>query len=454
MAPQPSKQDSQILLERTSWRRIWAISWPVFIATITIPLVGAADTAMMGRLDDVSFVGAVALGTLVFNFLYFGVGFLRMCTTGLVAQAHGREDTKTIENLIIRGLVVAGILGITINLAAPLIHLVTDMILTGSTQVKALMHNYISIRLYAVPAALASMVLVGTLFGRQAMRLVMVQVAFVNMTNLILNLVFVLGLGMEIEGVAWASVIAQWLGLFATLALLRWQWRDMLAGVASRAFRRNPEWFDLPAFKRFFVIGGDLVIRTMLLVLSEAVLLNKAAAVDDLSLAAVQLILVMFGLIAFGLDAFAHAAEAMVGEAVGRRNPAMLNRTVFRTNIMAGSAAMVIGIIVWFSGPAFVGIMTTQDDLARLTLTHWHWAALLAPVAFLAFQMDGIFIGATQSKDMRNAMIISSAGFLLLVFLLGGYGLNGLLAAFTIYLGMRGLTLLMRMGHVRMMVQT
>ena len=437
--------------QQASWRHIWAISWPVLLANITFPLVGAADTAMMGRLEDASFVGGVALGSLVFNFIYFGLGFLRMGTTGLVAQAHGRGDATAIEHHMVRGLVLAFCLGTGFVLATPLVLVLTGLMLAASPAVEALMQQYVGIRLLAVPAAFANMVLLGCLFGRQHMRLVLVQIIFINVTNLALNILFVLGLGMAIEGVALASVAAQWTGLVLTLALIRWHWRDLLAGIARRVFRFRPAWFDPAAFRRFFVIGGDIMIRTVLILLSEAVLLNNAATIGDLSLATAQLVLVMFSLISFGLDGYAHAAEALVGEAIGRRNLPMLDQVVRRTNILAGISALVISILAWAGGPLIIATLTSQADLAAMTLAHWHWVALLAPVAFMAFQMDGIFIGATRSREMRNAMILAFAGFLLAVLVAGGYGLNGLLAAFTIYLGLRGITLMMRMRHVRAM---
>ncbi|MEL0057268.1 MAG: MATE family efflux transporter [Alphaproteobacteria bacterium] len=437
--------------QQASWRHIWTISWPVLLANITFPLVGAADTAMMGRLEDASFVGGVALGSLVFNFIYFGLGFLRMGTTGLVAQAHGRGDATAIEHHMVRGLVLALCLGTGFVLATPLVLALTGVLLAASPAVEALMQQYVGIRLLAVPAAFANMVLLGCLFGRQHMRLVLVQIIFINVTNLALNILFVLGLGMAIEGVALASVAAQWTGLVLTLVLIRWQWRDLLAGIARRVFRFRPAWFDPAAFRRFFVIGGDIMIRTVLILLSEAVLLNNAATIGDLSLATAQLVLVMFSLISFGLDGYAHAAEALVGEAIGRRNLPMLDQVVRRTNILAGISALVISILAWAGGPLIIATLTSQADLAAMTLAHWHWVALLAPVAFMAFQMDGIFIGATRSREMRNAMILAFAGFLLAVLVAGGYGLNGLLAAFTIYLGLRGITLMMRMRHVRAM---
>ena len=214
-------------LQKTSWRHIWSISWPIFLANITVPLVGAVDTAMMGRFPDPAYIGGVALGTLVFNFLYFGLGFLRMCTTGLVAQAHGRNDEAEIENLLIRGLIIALTLGSLAILASPIIHLVTSQLLTASSSVERQMQIYVEIRLFAAPAALGNMVLLGCLFGRQQMRLCMVQIMVVNICNLLLNILFVVGFEMKIDGIALASVAAQWAGFIFTLGLIGWQWRGM-----------------------------------------------------------------------------------------------------------------------------------------------------------------------------------------------------------------------------------
>ena len=356
------------------------------------------------------------------------------------------------DSHLVRGLILAFSLGFLFVIATPLVHLVTGAMLAASDTVETLMQDYVGIRLLAVPAALANMVLLGCIFGRQQMRLAMVQIIFINLANLALNLFFVLGLGMTIEGVALASVVAQWTGLAVTLGLVGWHWRDLLAGAGRRIFTRHPVWLD-PAAK-FSNTASLRRIRTVRMVISPPISKNrmKAAGISDLSLAATQLILVMFGLISFTLDGFAHAAEALVGEAVGRRHLPMLNKVVRRTNIMAGCTALVISALIWAGAPWIVGLLTSQQDLASLTLAHWHWAALMAPVSFLAFQMDGVFIGATQSREMRNAMLVSAVLFAIAVLLLGGLGLNGLFAAFTIYLGLRGITLQMRMGRVRALV--
>ncbi len=434
--------------QKTSWRYIWSISWPIFLANITVPLVGAVDTAMMGHFPDPSYIGGVALGTLVFSFLYSGLGFLRMGTTGLVSQAHGRNDDAEIENLLVRGLIIAFALGSIAVLASPIIHLLSSQLLAASSIVEVQMRTYVEIRLFAAPAALGNMVLLGCLFGRQQMRLCMLQIVVINILNLLLNILFVIAFEMKIDGIALASVVAQWSGFIFTISLIGWQWRNMLRGVMARLFRRNPLWFNLPAFGRYFSLGVDLILRTLMLLACEAIFLNNAAILGDMELAAAQLVIVMFGIIAFGLDGYAHAAEALVGDAIGCKDPVMLTLVIKRTNALACASSLMMGLIILKSEMLIIGALTNQQPLIELTAQHWHWVALMPFAAFLAFQMDGIFVGATRSRDMRNAMFVSTAIFVALVWFVAPYGLAGLLAAFTLWLGVRGLILWLLLPRV------
>ena len=444
-------------IAQTRWRHIWSLSWPIFLANITVPLVGAVDAAMMGRLDNVAYVGGVGLGGLIFNFIYFGFGFLRMGTTGLVAQAHGRNLPDEIVNLLARGLFLAFSIGIVLILAMPVITWIAVISFAASTDVESLMVSYLNVRFFAVPAALANMVLIGCLFGRQNMRLCMAHLLIVNVINLLLNVSFVLGLGMAVEGVALASVIAQWTGFIVTFSLMKWQCGTILTGFISHLFTGlitgTSRWFQWNEFGNFFRLGRDIFIRTVLLMACEAILLNHAAQLGDLELAACHLMMVMFTVIAFGLDGFAHAAEALVGAAIGYNDRAMLNRVILRTNILAILTAILIALLVWFGRDIIIGLLTQQDDLFALTAANWMWIVLIAPASCLAFQLDGIFIGATRASEMRNAMIVSSILFVFLILGLRDNGIGGLMCAFTIYLALRGFTLWPYLGRVRKMAE-
>ena len=425
----------------TSWRHIWRLAWPIIISNITVPLVGAVDVAMMGRIDDPAFIGGVGLGMMLFNAIYFGMGFLRMGTTGLVAQSQGEDDATQIARIMVRGLVLACAIGMIIILATPVITSIATVVFSASELVESLMVDYATIRLFAAPAALGNMVVLGVLYGRQQMFGGMLLLLIVNAINLILDFVFVLGLGMTVRGVALASVIAQWSGFL----FMMWYINRPGSPIGIGRFLHTALFLsalrDRMAYRRFFVLGRDIFIRTALLVFCEALVLNQAAKLGDLDLATCQLVLTLFGILAFALDAFAYAAEALVGEAIGKRNSTDLQIVIRRTNSLAAGMALGIAAILWLGDTVIIRLFTTQAALIAHAQTHWVWACLLAPASFMAFQLDGIFVGATRGQDMRNAMIFSAGGLGIALLLLAPWGLQGLLAAFVGYLGLRGASL-------------
>ena len=425
----------------TSWRHIWRLAWPIIISNITVPLVGAVDVAMMGRIDDPAFIGGVGLGMMLFNAIYFGMGFLRMGTTGLVAQSQGEDAAAQIARIMVRGLVLACAIGMIIILATPVITSIATAVFSASELVESLMVEYATIRLFAAPAALGNMVVLGVLYGRQQMFGGMLLLLIVNAINLILDFVFVLGLGMTVSGVALASVIAQWSGFL----FMMWYINRPGSPIGIGRFLHTALFLsalrDRMAYRRFFVLGRDIFIRTALLVFCEALVLNQAAKLGDLDLATCQLVLTLFGILAFTLDAFAYAAEALVGEAIGKRNSTDLQIVIRRTNSLAAGMALGIAAILWLGDTVIIRLFTTQAALIAHAQTHWVWACLLAPASFMAFQLDGIFVGATRGQDMRNAMIFSAGGLGIALLLLAPWGLQGLLAAFVGYLGLRGASL-------------
>lgn len=425
----------------TSWRHIWRLAWPIIISNITVPLVGAVDVAMMGRIDDPAFIGGVGLGMMLFNAIYFGMGFLRMGTTGLVAQSQGEDAAAQIARIMVRGLVLACAIGMIIILATPVITSIATAVFSASELVESLMVDYATIRLFAAPAALGNMVVLGVLYGRQQMFGGMLLLLIVNAINLILDFVFVLGLGMTVSGVALASVIAQWSGFL----FMMWYINRPGSPIGIGRFLHTALFLsalrDRMAYRRFFVLGRDIFIRTALLVFCEALVLNQAAKLGDLDLATCQLVLTLFGILAFALDAFAYAAEALVGEAIGKRNSTDLQIVIRRTNSLAAGMALGIAAILWLGDTVIIRLFTTQAALIAHAQTHWVWACLLAPASFMAFQLDGIFVGATRGQDMRNAMIFSAGGLGIALLLLAPWGLQGLLAAFVGYLGLRGASL-------------
>ena len=281
---------------------------------------------------------------MVFNFMYFGLGFLRMGTTGLVAQMYGAGQNTAIAHLLMRGVSIALGLGGVLILASPFVTSAAITIFSASNMAEALMVEYITIRLFAAPAALANLVLLGGLYGKQQMRLAMALLFIVNASNLLLDIILVNGFGMTIDGVAYASVAAQWSGFGFMLWWIARTWPGQLGKLLRPLARAKlPIWFDPSAFCQFFILGRDIFIRTILLLSCEALFLNEAAKLNDLSLAACQIMLSIFGVLAFAIDGFAHAAEALVGEAIGQKNKPMLTIVIRRTNYLAGMMAVLQG---------------------------------------------------------------------------------------------------------------
>ena len=425
----------------TSWRHIWRLAWPIIISNVTVPLVGAVDVAMMGRIDDPAFIGGVGLGMMLFNAIYFGMGFLRMGTTGLIAQSQDDNAAAQIARVMVRGLVLAFAIGVIIILATPVIIRIATAVFSASEIVESLMVEYASIRVFAAPATLGNMVVLGVLYGRQQMFGGMMLLLIVTTINLMLDFVFVLGLGMTVSGVALASVIAQWSGFI----FIMWYINRPRSLIGIGRFLHSNLFLSALryriAYRQFFMLGRDIFIRTLLLVLCEALVLNQAAKLGDLDLATCQLVLTLFGILAFALDAFAYAAEALVGEAIGKRNSTNLRIVIRRTNGLVAGMALCISAILWMGDMTIIRLFTNQAALTAHAQAHWLWACLLAPASFMAFQLDGIFVGATRGQDMRDAMIFYAGGLGIALLVLAPWGLQGLLAAFVSYLGLRGASL-------------
>ena len=426
-------------------KKIWYLTLPVILANVTTPLVGLVDTAVMGQLDSAHYIGAVALGAFLYSLVSISFGFLRMATTGLVAQAMGAEQTSLIHLHLMRGVVLALGLGVMVILLAQPLILVSRMVLAASPDVLDGMATYVSILAFASPATCLNMVALGVLFGLQRVRACMIQIMVLNIFNIIANLVLVFGLGMKVEGVAIASLIAQYIGLGVSIILLinalglptRWQ-RPPIMDVISYG-----------ALRQYLGLGRDLTIRTLGILLGEIIVLNMSAAIDDVTLAASQLCFVLFTLVAYGLDGFAHAAESLVGAAIGKRDQQALKTVIMDSTILAFAMSVAGSVLVMVFGSYYFEFMTSLDDVQARAGDLLIWMALIPVVSVFAFQMDGVFVGATQAVIMRNAMLVSVVIFLPLAWL-GDMvaGVDGIWAAFLILLGLRGLTLWLKIGHV------
>ena len=425
---------------------IWRLAWPIILANLTVPLVGLVDTAIMGHLPDPAFIGGVAIGGLIFSYVHWGFGFLRMSTTGLAAQASGAGDDNELRATLARALGLAVIAGIICVALGGMIAGLALAIMDGDAVVEGHAETYFTIRVLAAPAALANTAILGWFFGIRAMRAGMLQQLTVNLANVIFDVIFVFGFDMSIASVAWASVVAQYLGLALSVVMLRHYLRRL-----GGAFQL-PLIIDRRKIIAMTRINADIFIRTLCLLTGTALFLNISAAQGTVILAANAALLNLQTLAAYGLDGFAHAAEVLVGRAIGAKAPQQLRQAVHRSSMMAAVLALLIGLIFYLFGAWIITLLTDIDAVRETAMRFLPWAALAPVISFAAFQLDGIFIGATRSAEMRNAMLVSLGFFWLVLQVSVPLAANhGLWFALVLFLGARSLALLWYYGRVREM---
>ena len=416
-------------------RHIWRLAAPNILANLTIPLLGAVDTAVVGRLGAAE-IGAVAVGATVFSFLYWGFSFLRMGTAGFAAQAHGAGDSEALLAVLLRAAGIAVCVGLAlIALQAPIVRAALALIAPGAA-VASLAESYLAIRIWGAPAAICNMVLLGWLLGRQRMMLGLLLQLVVNGVNMGLDVVLAVWLDMAVDGVAAATVAAQYVGLAAGLwVVLReargfggaWPWRSAWAREALAATMR---------------LNRDIFLRTLLLITASSMLTALGARFGDMVLAANGILMLFQAFMSYGLDGFAHAAEALVGAAVGKRDRAELVAAVRVSTLWAGIVAAGYTLLFAVAGAMLTGWVTTVPEVRAAVVEYLPWAVLSPLVSVWAFQLDGIFIGATRGPTMRNAMVVAFAGYLAALWVLVPvWGNHGLWCAFMILMALRALTL-------------
>jgi MATE family multidrug resistance protein len=415
-------------------RDVWRIAAPLILSNISVPLLGMVDTAVTGHLDSAVYLGAVAIGSTIFSFLYSGVNFLRMGTTGITAQCFGASDDDGLRVALGQSLVVAtAIAFLLILLQVPLNALATNLLGAGP-EVAGYASEYFSIRIWSAPATLANYALIGWFIGLQNTRVPLYIVLAINLTNIMLDLVFVLLLGMKVDGVATASVIAEFTGAavgisFATIELRRRGGHLVMSHLTT-----------LKEYAQFFSINANLFVRTMALMFTFAFVTAAGARMGGLILAANAVLMNLMNLIAFALDGLAHAAEALVGKAVGARDRQAMHRSVQLTMRWSFCMAVSFSILFWFTGPSFVRLLTDIPEVVNTTLQYLPWVVAAPVIALWAYIYDGVFVGATRAKEMRNSMVAST--FLVFVpawFAFRFLGNHGLWLAFMIFLASRGL---------------
>lgn len=437
--PDSAPGQAGLVTPRGEWhRRVWRLAGPLILANLSVPLTGAVDTAVMGHLSAAVYIGAVALAATVFNFLYWGLGFLRMGTTGFAAQAFGARDALEIRATLFRPLLLAALLALLLIALQTPISWLGFGLLNGSPDVTALARTYYAIRIWGAPAALANYALWGWLLGVQRARETLFLQILLNGVNIALALVFVVGLGWRIAGVAAATLVSEWLAAIAGLAL---------ALNATRGFRgagrlTGGRVFDRSAFLALVRANGNIFLRTLCIILAFFYFTSRSARMGDLVLAA-NAVLFQFQLfMSYGLDGFANAAAAFVGSAIGAASPPDFRNAVSITTLWAAVLAALSTLVYALFGPALIGLLTSQAEVRRVAELYLPWMIAAPLVSFWCFQLDGVFFGAARTTEMRNAMVLSLALFLAASeLLIALWGNHGLWLALLVLMAARGLTL-------------
>ncbi len=413
---------------------VWRIALPMVISNITVPLLGLVDTIVVGHLPSPVYLGAVAVGATIFSVLFLGMNFLRMGTTGLTAQAFGSDNFDELRRVLVRAIMVAiGIAALLILLQMPLLSLALSLI-KPEPEVAEFASGYYAIRIWAAPASLINIVLIGWFIGCQNGRIPLLLMLTINLTNIILDVVFVMHYDLRANGVALASVIAEYTGCCAGLWL------------ASRRLRKDRshailEGVLVPAeFVKLMSVNFDLLIRTLSLQLTFVIITAAGARQGALILAANAVLLNFQWIVSYALDGFANAAEALVGRATGARNTGALTRAVRLSRQWSFWVAAGITLLFLAGGRQMIEFMTDIPDVRQQAFAYLPWLIALPLISVWSFLYDGVFVGAMRSKEMRNVMVFSTfAIFIPAWWLLQSLGNHGLWLAFVLFMAARGL---------------
>ena len=395
------------------------MAWPIILANVTVPLLGAVDTAVVGHLPEPYYIGAVAIGAMLFNYIYHLFNCLRMGTTGPTAQARGAGEHAEVRAMIARALLLAGAIGgIIVALQLPIIRF-AFWVIEASAEVEHHAREYFLIRVWSMPAVLGSYAIFGWCYGLRNVRTPLIIQVFVNCLNIVLALLFVFVLRWGVPGVAAASLIAEYAGLLLGLASV---WRTLRELPRGNASGKPSKLLDPVQLKRMVTINGDIVLRTICVVSVLGFFMAKSAELGDVQLAANQVLHHFLVFTSYALDGVAHASETILGESVGRRDRAAFlhdRRVVFVWSGMVGAINILIYAV---AGHGIIALMTSIPEVRIAAANYLWWPVLMPLVSVWAYTYDGVYLAATRTRIMRNTMVASFA-----LFLAALYGLQPLL---------------------------
>ncbi|MFY0597646.1 MAG: MATE family efflux transporter [Cognatishimia sp.] len=419
-------------------RRILKVALPVVLSNATVPILGAVDVGVVGQLGEAALIGAVAMGAIILSSIYWIFGFLRMGTAGLVGQAAGAEDHAEVSAILTRAFLIAGVGGLLLVLLQIPIFALAFVLSPASPEVESLARDYLQIRIWTAPAAIAVYAATGWLVAMERTTGVFWVQFVMNGINILLDLWFVLGLGWGVEGVAIATVIAELAG--AGLGI--WLCRDAFANVAWRSWGRV---IDRAKLIRMGLLNADILIRSALLMAIFSSFVFLGAGFGDVTLAANEVLIQFTYIVAYAMDGFAFAAEALIARAIGQGNVRRLRKSALMCSFWGAVTCTSMALFFAIGGPWLIDVMAKSAEVQADAGVYLIWMIAAPIVGCAAWMLDGIFIGATRGSDMRNMMIVSSVVYVIAVLvLIPAFENHGLWAALLVSFAVRGVTLGMR----------
>lgn len=427
---------TRILNQSALHKSVFLLAFPMVISNITVPLLGLVDAAVIGHLDKAWYLGGVALGGSMITLLYWLLGFLRMATTGVAAQAWGAKDKQRLAKVFVQGALLASLLGVGLILIHPFISELALSLTKASAEVKQYAALYFSIRIWSAPATLLNLVIMGWLLGTQDAKKPMLLIILINLVNIGLDLLFVLGFDWKVQGAALASVLADYLGLLVGLFYVSALWRtQQLPSFSLLAKNAFDEIHALLSLNR------DIFLRSLCLQASFIFMAFQGANLGDEVVAANAVLMNFLMLISFAMDGFAYAMEAMVGKAIGAKKRAELFASLLVTTFWSLIIALIMSFIFGFYGKNIIDFMTNLSAVREQAYGIIPWLSALPLIAVWCFLLDGIFVGATMAKEMRNTMFLALIGFFLVWFIFQSLGNLALWLAMLSLMALRGLLL-------------
>lgn len=419
---------------KTINKEILHLSIPNILSNVSVPLLSSVDTALMGyEQSAAAYIGAVGLGAMFFNMIYWGFGFLRMGTTGMTAQAFGRNDTEGIIGTFGRGILVAmATAALFLVLQVPL-ESASIYLMAADETTAPLMSEYFEIRIWAAPAALGLMVFMGWFFGMQNALYPLILTLIINVANIILSVILVKNQGMGIVGVAWGTVVAQYLGLLAAVVLFFAKYRRYAKELSLSIITK---W---SAFRSFFLINRDIFIRTLCLIAAFGFFYNRSSLMGVTLLAVNQVFMQYINWMSYAVDGFAFASESLVGKYEGAKNEAMKQSAIKWTFIWGGGLAILFSLFFLIGGTDLLAIFTDDPKVLDIGTDYLIWIIIYPILAFASYIWDGVFVGLTASKAMRDTMFFSLLAFIASYFALQQFENHGLWMAMLVYVTVRGI---------------